>query len=84
MSALLEIVEWCRQERQRARKQIVALEAGRSKVAEDRGHGWADVTAVTISRLKLHLEELDDMLQQYETERSHGGEAQFREERRPS
>lgn len=84
MSAFLEIVEWCRQERQRARKQIMSLEAGRSRLAEDRGHGWADVTSVTISRLKLHLEELDEMLEQYETERSHGWKAQPRAERRPN
>ncbi len=84
MSALLEIVEWCRQERQRARKQIVSLEAGRSRLAEDRGHGWADVTAVTISRLKLHLEELDEMLEHYEAERSHGWDAQSNAESRPS
>lgn len=83
MSALLEIVEWCRQERQRARKQIVSLEAGRSRLAEDRGHGWGDVTAVTIARLKLHLEALDGMLDRYEAERSHGWEAPPLGERRP-
>lgn len=84
MTALLEIVEWCRQERQRARKQIVSLEAGRSRVGEDRGHGWADITAVTISRLKLHVEELDEMLQHYDAERSHGWEASPLGERRPN
>jgi hypothetical protein len=83
MSALLEIVEWCRQERQRASKQIVSLEAGRARLAEDRGHGWVDITAVTIARLKLHLEELDGMLDRYESERSQGWEAPPLAERRP-
>jgi hypothetical protein len=84
MNALLEIVEWCRQERQRARKLIVSLETGRCRLGEDRGHGWADVTAATLSRLKLHLEELDDMLEQYEAERSRGSGSQSSDERRAS
>ncbi|WP_457795557.1 hypothetical protein [Methylocystis sp. S23] len=70
MSALIEIVEWCRQERQRVRKLAASLESGRMRHAEDRGHGWVDTTAATISRLRLHLEELDEMLDQYESERA--------------
>ncbi len=70
MSALIEIVEWCRQERQRARKLTASLESGRLKHGEDRGHGWVDTTTATNARLRLHLEELDEMLDQYESERA--------------
>lgn len=38
-------------------------------VNENQGHGWADVTAATISRLKLRLEELDETPEPYEVER---------------
>lgn len=70
MSALIEIVEWCRQERQRVRKLVVSLESGRVRHGEDRGHGWVDATAPTLARLRLHMAELDEMLDQYEAERS--------------
>jgi hypothetical protein len=70
MSSLNDIVEWCRQERQRARKHLASLESGRCKHAEDRGHGWVDSTAEAVSKLKLHIAELDEMLDRYEAERS--------------
>lgn len=82
MNALTDIVEWCRQERQRSRKLITALESGRSRHAEDRGHGWVDISAATLSRLKLHVAELDELLSEYEVERSAASDAQPHKENR--
>lgn len=82
MTALIDLVEWCRQERQRARKLAASLDSGRMRHAENRGHGWVDVTTATISRLKLHLDELDEMLEQYEVERSSAPEAEAFPEKR--
>jgi hypothetical protein len=66
----------------RARKLAASLESGRMRHAENRGHGWVDVATATISRLKLHLDELDEMLEQYEVERSSALAADaFREKR---
>jgi hypothetical protein len=83
MTALIDLVEWCRQERQRARKLVASLESGRTRQAEDRGHGWMDVTAATVSRLKLHIDELDEMLDLYEAERSGTQAGEAFHERRP-
>ncbi|MGJ0506047.1 MAG: hypothetical protein ACR652_02710 [Methylocystis sp.] len=82
MNALNDIVEWCRQERQRSKKLILALESGRSRHAEDRGHGWVDVTTATLSRLKLHVAELDELLGEYEAERSAGADTPSHKEGR--
>jgi len=68
MTAILDIVEWCRQERQRAAKQYSALETARCKIAEDKGHGWVDQTSEHMAKLKLHLTALDELLQAYEAE----------------
>ncbi|MDB5649139.1 MAG: hypothetical protein JWL62_659, partial [Hyphomicrobiales bacterium] len=72
MTALADLTDWCHQERQRKTKQLAALEAGRLKLAEDRGHGWVDHTAESISRLKLHIGELDEHLRTYDAERTQG------------
>ncbi|MDB5593642.1 MAG: hypothetical protein JWM36_603 [Hyphomicrobiales bacterium] len=72
MSALGDLTDWCHQERQRMTKQLAALEAGRLKVAEDRGHGWTDHTPESIAKLKLHIAELDELLQTYDAERARG------------
>lgn len=82
MNALMDLVEWCRQERQRTKKQIMALESGRSRHAEDRGHGWVDITTATLSRLKLHVAELDELLREYEAERSVSADTQSYKENR--
>ncbi len=70
MNAIVDMNEWCRQERQRMTKQLAALEAGRCKTGEDRGHGWVETTRETMSRLKLRIDELDEILGQYDQERS--------------
>lgn len=83
MTALIDLVEWCRQERQRAKKLVASIEAGRARHAEDRGHGWIDVTSATVSRLNLHIDELDEMLENYEAERSGAEAGQVFQEGRP-
>jgi hypothetical protein len=62
-------------------KLLATLEAGRCKIGEDRGHGWVDQTKENVSRLKLHISELDEILAQCDQERS-GIRAQ--NERRPN
>jgi hypothetical protein len=70
MDALLNLAEWLRQERQRLTKQLAALDSGRSKIGEDRGHGWIDVTKPTVSRLRLHIVELNELLADYDASRA--------------
>ncbi len=87
MNALVHMTEWCRQERQRMTKQLAALEAGRCKTGENRGHGWIETSRETISRLKLRIAELDEILAQYDQERaalSIGDRAGMQGENRPS
>ncbi len=69
MDSLVNLTEWCRQERQRMSKQLAALESGRCRIGEDRGHGWIDLSKENIARIKLHIAELDEILAQYEAER---------------
>lgn len=54
-------------------KRLAALESGRCRVADDRGRGWVDVTQEAISRLRLHIAELDEILAERDAERSAAG-----------
>jgi hypothetical protein len=65
-----------------SKKQIVALESNHSRHAEDRGHGWVDITTAPLSRLKLHVAELDELLREYEAERSVAADTQAYKENR--
>ncbi len=87
MNALVNMTEWCRQERQRMTKQLAALEAGRCKTGENRGRGWIDTSREMVSRLKLRIGELDEILAQYDQERSalsSGGRPGLQGESRPT
>ncbi len=86
MNALVNMTEWCRQERQRMTKQLAALEAGRCKTGENRSHGWVETTREAISRLKLRIGQ-DEILAQYDQERaalSSGGRPGLQGESRPT
>ena len=56
--ALINLLEWCKRERENLQCQLDALKAGRFKTHSNDGSGWKDTTQDSIERVEENIWEL--------------------------
>ena len=67
--ALINLLDWCKLERENLQGQLNALKAGRFKTHSDDGSGWKDTTQDSIERVEENIWELSKLILQYEAAR---------------
>jgi len=65
MSALIQISNWCYNERERLRAQRDRVVSDGVSLGENIGAGWVDITAQSIGMLEASITDLDQLLTQY-------------------
>ena len=65
MHALVDLVEWCKEERDRLLAQLDALRTGKFRLGENHGSGWEDKTEESIERVTHAIDELDRIIADY-------------------
>ena len=57
--ALINLLDWCKRERENLQCQLDALKAGRFKTHSNDGSGWKDTTQDSIERVEANIWELE-------------------------
>jgi hypothetical protein len=60
--ALINLLDWCKRERENLQCQLDALKAGRFKTHSNDGSGWKDTTQDSIERLEENIVELSKLI----------------------
>jgi hypothetical protein len=64
---LINLVKWCKSERERLVVQLDALKTGKFRTHSNDGSGWIDTTQENISRVEANMAELDQILSDYDS-----------------
>jgi hypothetical protein len=67
--ALINLLDWCKRERENLQCQFDALKAGRFKTHSNDGSGWKDTTQDSIERVEENIRELSKLIYKYEAAR---------------
>jgi hypothetical protein len=67
--ALINLLDWCKRERENLQWQLDALKAGRFKTHSNDGSGWKDTTQDSIERVEENIRELSKLIYKYEAAR---------------
>jgi hypothetical protein len=67
--ALINLLDWCKRERENLQCQLDALKAGRFKTHSNDGSGWEDSTQDSIERVEENIWELSKLILRYEAAR---------------
>ena len=67
--ALINLLDWCKRERENLQCQLDALKAGRFKTHSNDGRGWKDTTQDSIERAEENIWELSKLILKYEAAR---------------
>ena len=67
--ALINLLDWCKRERENLQCQLDALKAGRFKTHSNDGSGWKDTTQDSIERVEENIWELSKLILKYEAAR---------------
>jgi hypothetical protein len=60
--ALINLLDWCKRERENLQCQLDALKAGRFKTHSNDGSGWKDTTQDSIERVEENIWELSKLI----------------------
>jgi hypothetical protein len=60
--ALVNLLDWCKRERENLQCQLDALKAGRFKTHSNDGSGWKDTTQDSIERVEKNMWELSKLI----------------------
>jgi hypothetical protein len=60
--ALINLLDWCKRERENLQCQLDALKAGRFKTHSNDGSGWNDTTQDSIERVEENIWELSKLI----------------------
>jgi hypothetical protein len=67
---LINLLNWCKRERESLQMQREMLQSGRFKVFENDGSGQRDISDQNIERITANMAELDGIIADYEAKRA--------------
>ena len=65
-SALINLLDWCKRERESLQMQREMLQAGRFRIFENDGSGQRDISDKHIDQITTNIAELDGIIADYE------------------
>jgi predicted translin family RNA/ssDNA-binding protein len=71
MDPLINLLNWCKQERESLQMQREMLRSGKFRIYKDEGSGQVDATPESIERITANMAELDRLLADYDARSSH-------------
>ena len=69
-AALINLLDWCKRERESLQMQREMLQAGTFCIFENDGSGQRDISAQNIEQITANIAELDGIIANYEASRS--------------
>jgi hypothetical protein len=72
MDPLINLLNWCRQERESLQMQREMLQSGKFRIYKDEGSGQIDASSESIERITANMAELDRLLADYDAGFSKG------------
>ena len=67
---LINLLNWCKRERESLQMQREMLQSGRFRVFENDGSGQRDISDQNIERITANMAELDGIIADYEAKRA--------------
>ena len=67
--ALVNLLDWCKRERESLQMQREMLQSGRVRILENDGSGQRDLSDESIKQITTNITELDAIVADYETKR---------------
>jgi hypothetical protein len=68
--ALVNLLNWCKRERESLQMQREMLQSGRVRILENDGSGQRDLSDESIKQITANIAELDAIVADYETKRA--------------
>ena len=68
--ALVNLLDWCKRERESLQMQREMLQSGRVRILENDGSGQRDLSDESIKQITANIAELDAIVADYETKRA--------------
>jgi len=72
MDALINLLNWCKRERESLQMQREMLQSGKFRIYKDEGSGQVDASSESIERITANIAELDRLMADYDARSSKG------------